>query len=153
MPPTEDASEKPWDNLLFVLDLHSCKHSPRWHWITVENHYWAWSQRILSLLLAHHHHIYSWIWKGRRQGWDLKNWKHNLSLISFLSYVHLSLLKSMVSISLRVLCCAKLLSRVWLSVTPWTVVCQAPLSMGFSRQEYWCELPCPLPGDLPKSGI
>ena len=30
---------------------------------------------------------------------------------------------------------------------------QAPLSMGFSRQEYWCGLPCPPPGDLPRPGI
>ena len=37
--------------------------------------------------------------------------------------------------------------------TPWTVACQAPLSMGFSRQEYWSGLPCPSPGDLPKPGI
>ena len=34
------------------------------------------------------------------------------------------------------------------SATPWTGACQAPLSMGFSRQEYWSGLPCPLPGDL-----
>ena len=40
-------------------------------------------------------------------------------------------------------------SHVWLFVTPWTVACQAPLSMGFSRQEYWSRLPCPPPGDLP----
>ena len=33
-------------------------------------------------------------------------------------------------------------------VTLWTVACQAPLSMGFSRQEYWSGLPCPPPGDL-----
>ena len=33
-------------------------------------------------------------------------------------------------------------------VTPWTVALQAPLSMGFSRQEYWSGLPCPPPGDL-----
>ena len=38
-------------------------------------------------------------------------------------------------------------------VTPWTVACQAPLSMGFSRQEYWSGLPCPTPGDLPDPGI
>ena len=38
-------------------------------------------------------------------------------------------------------------------VTPWTVAGQAPLSMGFSRQEYWSGLPCPPPGDLPNSGI
>ena len=37
--------------------------------------------------------------------------------------------------------------------TPWTVACQAPLSMGFSRQKYWSGLPFPSPGDLPKPGI
>ena len=36
---------------------------------------------------------------------------------------------------------------------PWTVGCQAPLSMGFSRQEYWSGLPFPSPGDLPDPGI
>ena len=35
----------------------------------------------------------------------------------------------------------------------WTVVCQAPLSMEFSRQEYWSGLPFPSPGDLPNPGI
>ena len=39
------------------------------------------------------------------------------------------------------------------SATPWTVACQAPLSMGFPRQEYWSELLFPLPGDLPDPGI
>ena len=42
---------------------------------------------------------------------------------------------------------------VRLFVTPWTVVLQAPLSMGFSRQEYWSGLPCSPPGDLPDPGI
>ena len=37
--------------------------------------------------------------------------------------------------------------------TPWTVADQAPLSLGFSRQEYWSRLPCPSSGDLPDSGI
>ena len=37
--------------------------------------------------------------------------------------------------------------------TPWTVACQAPLFMGFSRQEYWSGLPFPSPGDLPDPGI
>ena len=37
--------------------------------------------------------------------------------------------------------------------TPWTVARQAPLSMGFSRQEYWSELPFPSQGDLPDPGI
>ena len=46
-----------------------------------------------------------------------------------------------------------MLSHVRLFATIWTVACQAPLSMGFSRQEYWSGLPCPLPGDLPDLGI
>ena len=42
--------------------------------------------------------------------------------------------------------------RVWLFVTPWTVARQAPLSMEFSRQEYWSGLPFSSPGDLPDPG-
>ena len=38
-------------------------------------------------------------------------------------------------------------------VTPWTVACQAPLSMGFPRQEYWSGLSFPSPGDLHDPGI
>ena len=44
-------------------------------------------------------------------------------------------------------------SSVKLFATPWTVARQAPLSTGFSRQEYWSGLPCPPPGDLSKQGI
>ena len=44
-------------------------------------------------------------------------------------------------------------SYIQLFVTPWTVARQAPLSTGFSRQEYWSGLPCPPPGDLPNPGI
>ena len=39
------------------------------------------------------------------------------------------------------------------SVTPWIAICQAPLSMGFSRQEYWSGLPFPSPGNLSDPGI
>ena len=45
------------------------------------------------------------------------------------------------------------LGRVQLFVTPWTVTCQAPLSMGFSRQEYGSGLPFPSPEDLQNPGI
>ena len=45
--------------------------------------------------------------------------------------------------------CVQSFSRVQLFVTPRTVARQAPLSMGFSRQKYWCGLPFPSPGDLP----
>ena len=44
-------------------------------------------------------------------------------------------------------------SEVRLFVTPWTVAYQAPLSVGFSRQEYWTGLPFPSPGELPNPGI
>ena len=47
----------------------------------------------------------------------------------------------------------KSLSHVRLFATPWNVTYQAPLSMGFSRQEYWSGLPFPSPGDLPNPGI
>ena len=51
------------------------------------------------------------------------------------------------------MCYVQLLSCVWLCATPWTIVCQAPLSMEFSRQEYWNGLPFLTPGDLPDPGI
>ena len=44
-------------------------------------------------------------------------------------------------------------SCVQLFVTPWAVACQAPLSMEFSRQEYWSMVPFPPPGDLADPGI
>ena len=49
--------------------------------------------------------------------------------------------------------CSQLLSRVPLFANPWTVASQAPLSLEFSRQEYWNELPFPSPGDLSDPGI
>ena len=52
--------------------------------------------------------------------------------------------------SLKMLSC---FSRVRLFGTPWTVVHQAVLSMGFSKQEYWSGLPLPSPGDLPDPGM
>ena len=48
---------------------------------------------------------------------------------------------------------AQSLSHVRLFATPWTVACQAPLSLKFSRQEYWCGLPFPPSRDLPNRGI
>ena len=48
--------------------------------------------------------------------------------------------------------CDQSLSHVRLSATPWTIARQAPLSMGFSRQEYWSGLPFPSPGVLSNPG-
>ena len=50
-------------------------------------------------------------------------------------------------------CMLSLFSRVLLFATPWTVARQDPLSMGFSRQEYWSGLPFPSPGDLYHPGV
>ena len=50
-------------------------------------------------------------------------------------------------------CILSCFSHVQFFVTQWTVACQAPLSMGFYRQEYWSGLPFPSPGDLPNPGI
>ena len=53
------------------------------------------------------------------------------------------------------ICCAVLsrFSSVQFSAIPWFTALQAPLSMGFSRQEYWSGLPCPPPGDHPEPGV
>ena len=48
---------------------------------------------------------------------------------------------------------SKSLTHVQLFVTPWTVALQAPVSMGFSRPEYWSRLPCPPPEDLSDLGM
>ena len=53
----------------------------------------------------------------------------------------------------RACCVLSHFSCVQLFATPWIIAHQAPLSMWFSRQEYWSGLPCPFPGDLPDPGI
>ena len=50
------------------------------------------------------------------------------------------------------MCCLLAQSCLTLFVTPWIAACQAPLSMGFSRQEYWSGLPSPSSGDLSNQG-
>ena len=50
-------------------------------------------------------------------------------------------------------CVLSCFSHVWLFVMLWTVACQAPLSMGFSRQEYWSRVSCSPSEDLPDQGI
>ena len=51
------------------------------------------------------------------------------------------------------MCACSVASVISDSTTLWTIAHQAPLSMGFSRQESWSGLPCPPPGDLPNPGI
>ena len=66
-----------------------------------------------------------------------------------LGYLNNKMLKEFYSLST----CVCMLSRVQLFVIPCTIARQAPLSMGFSRQEYWSGLPFPSPADLPNPGI
>ena len=54
--------------------------------------------------------------------------------------------------SIAIMVIVKSLTRVRLFATPWTIADQVPLSMGFSRQDYWSGLPFPSPGDLPNPG-
>ena len=64
--------------------------------------------------------------------------------------------QEILGINPRVLLCYAVLSHfscVRLFVTLWTIAHQAPLSIGFSRQEHWSGFPCPPPGDLPDPGI
>ena len=97
--------------------------------------------------------------------WSKKQFYKNrlfcgLIKVILLSLVTLSILKKKKSkcerkqkLTLTLLCVCVRLSRVRLFTTPWTVAHQAPLSMVFSRQEYWSDLPCPPPGHLPNPGI
>ena len=78
------------------------------------------------------------------------NWKH--SWVLTLKKPGLSCVLAL-CVCVCVCVCVYVFSHVQLSVTPWTVTHQAPLSIEFSRQEYWNGLPFPPPGDLPDSGI
>ena len=57
------------------------------------------------------------------------------------------------SIKGKCVCAVSHFSRIWLFVILWTVALQAPLSIGFAKQEYWSGLPFPSPGDIPNPGI
>ena len=72
-----------------------------------------------------------------------------IRLLSFPSCSHIDHVARVYTPSSGCLCAVlRCFNRILLCVTPWTVACQASLSMGFSRQEYWSGWPCPPPGDL-----
>ena len=73
-----------------------------------------------------------------------------------MSCKHLDSKSKLFSILKQILCVCGyvcVLSHIQLFATPWTVACQAPLSMGFPGQEHWSGLPFPSPGDLPYPGV
>ena len=91
----------------------------------------------------------------------VKNWKQSTcpstdEWINKMSYIHTMAYYSYIKrnrVLLYALClCVHSLSCIWLLASPWTAACQAPLSMEFSRQEYWCKLPFPVSGDLQIQG-
>ena len=55
--------------------------------------------------------------------------------------------------SMNICCCCQVTSVIFNSLRPCGLACQAPLSKGFSRQEYWSGLLCPFPGDLLNPGV
>ena len=72
-------------------------------------------------------------------------------MIFYLSYVHCSFRHNATAHAIDYVLSRYI--RVRLFATLWTGACQAPLSMGFSKQEYWSWLPFPSPEDLPDPGI
>ena len=89
------------------------------------------------------HRLQLSFWSGLRWiSWLIKRWGFRLHYV-------VRLLDSPALDCIR----CHVLSRVWLFATPWTVACQTPLSIGFSRQEYRSGLPFPPPGHLPSPGV
>ena len=96
------------------------------------------------------------LWQPLQQVWSDSLWSVLLWWLRMLSIFHkpvdhLCVLEKHLFKSLHAT--LSRFSHVQLSGTPWTVACKAPLSMGFSRQEYWSGLLCPPPGDLPNLGF
>ena len=113
-------------------------------------------------VIRHRDRALSQFSRNKSNSYCLLSWAENLGELESpnLIFLHLHIREFsnsqiIVKIKLSVYeSCAVLshLSHVLLFVTLWTVACQAPLSMEFSRQEYWSGWPCPPPGDLPHPG-
>ena len=82
------------------------------------------------------------------------------SILTSSNHICKSAIKAIINVPIHQMggLCAHEQAMVWHlsrvdSATSWIIACQAPLSMGFSRQEYWSGLPCPPPGGLTNPGI
>ena len=133
--------------------------APRW----LCSQAWMLTFRKISIL----HLLYmavgecAWKWKIKSDSYMLiqkecrKVWLIYKAPTSRIKYVYLKpeVVGTSIILHIRKMCVhAQLLSQVHLFSTPWPVAHQDPLSMGFSRQQYWNGLPCPPPGDLPHPG-
>ena len=78
---------------------------------------------------------------------------HQILVDSVCEGLHLGSRFCLIGLSVCLSVSERVFSHVWLFATLWTADPQAPLSVGFSRQEYWRRLPFPSPGDLPDPGI
>ena len=91
-------------------------------------------------------------WDLRNDGVGQKSQVWGTLLLCYIYHIAIHLAQAAILLNIYWWCCV-VLSCVWLSVIPWTKASQAPLSMGFPRQEFWSRLPFPSPGDLPDPGI
>ena len=124
---------------------------------------------VLTYILYNRKNTYSWIickWESAllRVLWLYKDLYTRESVYHLLGWFHISWDRQRLILRLPldpqaflmlffIWQYAQSLSRVRLFATPWTVARQAPLSLGFSKREYWSGLPCPSPGNLSHPGI
>ena len=147
-------------------------------WIFIEMKWlyyswWTWTRTIEDICLPIYGYLHTFLWspgvsklawpssvprgqwlglKGRTESNDpIVSWVRFCSSLSPMPPPSLSTGSvTLFSYTVKV---KKSLSHVRLFATPWTVARQPPLSMGFSRQEYWSGLLFPYPGDLPNPGV
>ena len=86
-------------------------------------------------------------------GNGFKGAKSASEVTSLLGSTSVALVQGLTPVALGCACMLSRFSHVWLFVTVWTIACQAPLSKGFCKQEYWSRLSCPPSGGLPDPGI
>ena len=94
-----------------------------------------------------------WLGSSIDSNWVLLNLGSLLNTPQKLLNILLRILYTKIMSVYQFLCVLSCFCPIWLFVTLWTIALQAPLSMGFLRQEYWSGLPCPTPGHLTHPGI